>query len=343
MEAKTTDMQPSPEHDIVQRLQQENVALRAELQALRSTTQLQLSHATAHAGHEQTFDFMKLPRELRNLVYEVCVVVGNVQIGKPARFCMDDMRCHQRRDAAAATSLFAVSKRIRHEALELYLSRNHFITTAADMETSYGYNADPLRRIPGLKEPQAFANLRSVSVSIGVHDSTRCAHHNFEGSTDFHFSADSSEEIQSMVSDHNDLSVELCEDFRNILEGVFESSTKLRKLQINLQRVACVLGCHRMVDALFDYERTRIRLRQFALRAKKLETLDFLGTVSDQERQAIRWGFPKSIRKKITFHGPFDNDHGLVIEVEVLDETPNQHDALDSSSEDSSWEDSSSE
>jgi hypothetical protein len=66
METKTTNMQPHLENDIVQRLQEENAALKVELQALRSTTQLQAPLSIAHASHEQTFDFLKLPRELRN-------------------------------------------------------------------------------------------------------------------------------------------------------------------------------------------------------------------------------------------------------------------------------------
>lgn len=75
MAGKTTDMQPPPENDIVQRLQQEISALKAELQALRPTTHSAASHSSAHAGHERTFGFMKLPRELRNLVYEFFVLL----------------------------------------------------------------------------------------------------------------------------------------------------------------------------------------------------------------------------------------------------------------------------
>lgn len=81
-------MQSPLENDIAQRLRQENAALRAELQALRSTTQFQASQSISRASHEQTFDFLKLPRELRNQIYELRVVVGEVRIDlleKPLR------------------------------------------------------------------------------------------------------------------------------------------------------------------------------------------------------------------------------------------------------------------
>jgi hypothetical protein len=150
MEAQPADMQPPFEQDTAQRLQQEIATLRAELQALRSTTQHQTYQPTACVGNEQAFDLLKLPRELRNLVYEICVVVGNVYIAMPAKFDREDMHCQQPRDAAATTSLLAVNKQIRHEVLELYLSQNHFIITAfANPAFSTPLDNFPLSQIPG--------------------------------------------------------------------------------------------------------------------------------------------------------------------------------------------------
>lgn len=133
-------MQSPLENDIAQRLQQENAVLRAELQALRSTTQFQASQSISRASHEQTFDFLKLPRELRNQVYELCVVVGEVRIDLLARLYTADMRCQQPKDAAAVISLLAINKQIRHEALELYLSKNHFVLNTADPGSSAGFD-----------------------------------------------------------------------------------------------------------------------------------------------------------------------------------------------------------
>lgn len=80
-------------------------------------------------------------------------------------------------------------------------------------------------------------------------------------------------------------------------------------------------------------------LRLFAERARKVESLDFLGTVNNKERQIIRMAIPKSMRKNITFHGQYNPDEGdWDPEVEILDEKPNERGAPDSSSEDSSSE-----
>jgi hypothetical protein len=349
MEAKTADMQLLPEHDIVQRLQRENAALRAELQALRSNTQLQSSHqSTVCASHEQTFDFVKLPRELRNLVEELCVVVGNIYIALPAKFYREDMRCQRPRDAAATTSLFAVNKQIRHEALELYLSKNHFILTAFSYPALPIHLADrPLSQIPGCIEPRVLVHLRSVSISLDT-QSMRIARYSGDNPTDFILGPDSRAEIRSIMIHYNAVLIELLHDFCNALEGLItscaESCGNLRRIQFNVQNTVCDIDYHRFVIAIFRNGRVKEVLRHFADKARKVESLDFLGTINDKERRVIRLAFPESIRKKITFHGQLDiNEWKWDPTVEILDEKPSKHDALDSSSEDFSSEDLSSE
>jgi hypothetical protein len=149
MDVKTADMQSPLDNNIVQRLRQENMALRAELRALHSVTQLQTSQSTAHAGHEQTFDFMKLPREIRNLVYELCLVVGEVRIGNTDWAQRPDMRCKVPKSAKAEVSLFTVSRQIRRETLEVYLSKNDFVIPNAVMWSSRGSSTEFAHCIPG--------------------------------------------------------------------------------------------------------------------------------------------------------------------------------------------------
>lgn len=119
MEAKTANMPPASEKRSLQELQQEIAALRAELKALRSPTQLQAPHSTPRAGHEHVFDFLKLPRELRNLVYGFCVVMDEVRISDADRAQYPDMRYYYLKSARADSSLVAVNKQIRLEALEV--------------------------------------------------------------------------------------------------------------------------------------------------------------------------------------------------------------------------------
>lgn len=129
-----------------------------------------------------------------------------------------------------------------------------------------------------------------------------------------------------------------------MVQSLFIRNRRLRKVQINLQNTVCALGYHRMVDVIFDDEEMRSELRRFALRAKKIELLDFLGTINEKERQIIRRAFPKFMRDRITFHGQF-NSEKLVWnpEIDILDETTSEYGALDSVVNDYSSEDTSSE
>lgn len=343
METKTTNMQPHLENDIVQRLQEENAASKVELQALRSTTQLQAPLSIAHASHEQTFDFLKLPRELRSQVYELCVVVGKVHIARPIRLFPADMRYQSPRDAAALVSLFAVNKLIRLESLELYLSKNQFIIMVAEQGLSANVDGCPLNQIPGYMEPEVFANLRSVSVSLDRRDSRQFARYCVKDSTHHHLFLDSPEEIQSIAEYHNDNSLDLYYDLCSTLFSLITSSTQLREIQVNLQNTACGLGCHRMVVSLSSSYQVKLHLLQFALKAQRIESLDFLGAVNHVERQTIRSAFPAFIRKKITFHGQFDCSWCTWDPDAEIHEAPSEHGAPDSASEDSFYKDHNSE
>ena len=225
--------------------------------------------------------------------------------------------------------------------------KNHFVLTTADPGSSAGFDQYPMEHIPGHIEPVAHVKLRSISVSLDVQKSMLPAHHSSGEPADFHFYRDSEELKDPMLRYHNVLSIDIYDALCSIMQCLFMSSIQLhglRQLQINVQNAACALGCHRMVNLLFDDEGTEFSIRQFASKAKTIESLDFLGTVNDKERQVIRSAFPRSIRKKITFHGQFDSDEWRWdCKVEVIDEMPREHDASGSASKDSSSEDSSSE
>ena len=66
-----------------------------------------------------------------------------------------------------------------------------------------------------------------------------------------------------------------------------------------------------------------------------IESLEFLGTVNNEERRVIWEAFPDSLRGKITIRGQFDPSRKVRdpdVEV-VFDETLSEPDASDSSSE----------
>jgi hypothetical protein len=342
MEANAADVQSTPENDVVQRLQQEVAALRAEIQTLRSTAQLQASQPTTQAGHEQTFDFMRLPRELRNLVYEFCVVVGEVRIGNHDNWAQyPDMRYIHREGAKAETSLFAVNKQIRVEALELYLSKNHFVVPSTAMWTSDGSCAGYWHHISGRPGISAVhKHVRSISMPFDFW--SLMDEDGGKDSINFHTAVETNDEVNFAMERHNDFAFWLCHSFIDILADIPLGYPQLRKLQINLQNATCRLGCHRLVVAIFTDADTKKRLEHYwriAENARLIESLEFLGTINGEERRAIRSAFPHFLRSKVTFRGQIDPTWGLWDpDVEILDETSSEHDAPGSSLKDSSSE-----
>ena len=119
-------------------LQAENASLRAELQALRKSKEQQPPHPDP-AG---TFNLFGLPRELRDVIYEMCLVPGIVFIKRRpqvARIPKSDMRYQRQLSGPkTASQLFLVNKKLRLEALAVFLSKNQFIVTGPrDMEVMY--------------------------------------------------------------------------------------------------------------------------------------------------------------------------------------------------------------
>lgn len=307
------EIERSPcELDTVQRLQAENAALRDELQALRSVTQLQAS--APDSGTRHIFDFLGLPRELRDAIYELCVVVGEVRINRRGSLEEFDMRYYGRRDPKAAVQLFRVNKQIRSEALELYLSKNHFVVPAA---CSTG-TCDPFRYIPGDVDGLASQYLRSISISVDGSDNSMFAARIFDEGRCAKFRRDNGGmgENVHLGAYHEETVGEQSEFLPLILESVFSRENQVQRLQINLEWAMCALGCHRLVEWMIYGEQGPISqgavIEEWAesIDHSRFESLDFLGTVNDMERRYLLSLFPPSMTRKITFHGKFDPDLG---------------------------------
>lgn len=333
MEADTADMPPALQSQTLQQLQQEIATLKAELQALRSPTQLQPSHSTSRAGHEQAFDFLKLPRELRSLVYEFCVVVDEVRIGDADWAQYPDMRYYHLKRARAEFSLVTVSKQIRLEALEVYLSKNHFVVPNASMWSadSSGTECSP---IPGCPElALVHKHLRSLSVPFDFRSVTDES--TSRDPINFHTGIDTRNEVNSVMDRHDELAFMLSHNSVVAMVHILSDYQQLRRLQINVQNAKCRLQCHRLVVMMFSNYGVKEKLESWISGATgtRIESLEFLGTVNEEERCTIRSAFPQCLRKRITFWGRFVSDlFEWEPEVEVLDEMPDEHDAEDSSS-----------
>lgn len=318
MESSTTDKRSAFDSNTIQRLQDENTALKAELQALRSVTKFQISQQDS----EQTFDFLGFPRELRNAVYELCVVVGEVRIVRPHQFKSADMRYKRPRDARAEVQLFGVNKQVQREAFEIYLSKNHFVIPAADISSTYMYAdvAYPFDWIPG---DYLHGHLRSISIALDKRESIPYT----EDFIDYHPLQDPPEEVSLVLRRHKECSNHLQESFIKLaLDTIAYSS--LRKIQINVENTSCMSGCHRLVVIVFEDADFRNDLEMCADAFCHINSLDFLGTLNNKERHTIRSAFPQSMRHNITFHGQWDSDENTWDpDIEVFDETPAEQDS----------------
>lgn len=328
MEAKTTDTPPASENKTFQKLQQENAALRAELQALRSTIQLQAPHSISRAGHEQAFDFLKLPRELRNLIYEFCVVVDEVRIGgafADYRTPYTDMRYYHPKSARTELSLVAVNKQIRLEALEVYLSKNHFVVPEALMQLFPNSSLASTEKSSPILGYQKLSlvhkRLRSLSITFDFRNVTDESIS--QDPVKFRAGSDTWREVDSVMHIHDTFAYTLIEDSVLALVGILSDHKQLRRLQINVQHATCRLQCHRLVVHMFKSCRVEEQLESWfsSTTANRIESLESLGTVNEEERRAIRSAFPHSLRSKVKFYGRFDYDFWeWDPEVEVLDE-----------------------
>jgi hypothetical protein len=295
-------------------LQAENASLKAELHALREnrTQRAPRSDPTCH--------FFRLPREIRNTIYELCVVPGKVFISRPDHipFLLDlDWRYTKGRRGAEsfASQLFLVNTEIRLEALEVFLSMNQFVTSGPCLGTRGTLPHRIMARIPGHRDDSSplLHHLRSISVSLNSIEAApsvimvrrvRLPADEYEYSlTDGYAEPHGNHTRQR----HGFITHCLTIRFAAVLGELFEFPGRLRRIQVNLQATSCPLGCHRLVRQVFSTGSERLA-ECFAVRADNdlLESLDFLGTMSDKEREAIRLAFPSYIREKITFHGTYN-------------------------------------
>jgi hypothetical protein len=287
----------------------------------------------ARTGHGQTFRFLDLPEDLRNMVYKLCVVVGEVRISRPGQAQSVDMRYGHARGARAEVSLFRVNKQVRRESLPLYLSSNHFVIPAVEtssLEDPEDAETAVTSVIPGCHDYEYHRHLRSVSISLDCRESFRSAMNlcTRKEHTDFHFGHDPLEEVASVLDHHNDIATDLHNYFHYIVTNVIALSDNMRKIQINVQNATCGSGCHRLIPLLFENSMPS----SFAVFAEtcELESLDFLGTVNEKERRIIRSAVPQPLRRCVTFHGKFDPyEEEWDPKVEILDEPGNEQDMQD--------------
>jgi hypothetical protein len=306
----TPSEHPQTELSALELLQAENASLRAELQALRESLNQQQPPHSDTAG---TFNLFGLPREIRDAIYELCIVPGIVFIKRPgvARVPRSDMR-YQRKPSGpkTASNLFLVSQKLRLEALGIFLSKNQFIVTGpCDMNSMYW---DPVLGDKNWEEHihhrESLINrhLRSISMSLnsiesapraimdtygGIHTAKyrACSEWDYDGAND-------------APDSHRDIADFLRKRFVRDLYLLFIRPGQLRRVEINLEATACGGGCHRLVGnvfRLFRDEKSKCVARRSHVAL--LESVSFIGLMNEEEVQSVRQAFEDSVSKKFTY------------------------------------------
>lgn len=101
---------------------------------LRSTTILRSTIKDKMAS----FVFMKLPRELRNKVYCVCLMVEGHVTPYPEWYCHDDSLDYKGDKITSFLPLLRVSRDIRQEASPIFFGKNVFRMTSRAEDLKYG-------------------------------------------------------------------------------------------------------------------------------------------------------------------------------------------------------------
>jgi len=291
-------------------LQAENASLRAELQALRESQKPQQQPPSDPA---KTFNLFGLPREIRDAIYELCVVPGIVFIMRPgvARVPRSDMR-YQRKPSGpkAASNLYLVSQKLRLEALGIFLSKNQFIVTSpCDMSDMYwnpvlgGKNWEEHIHH---RESLINRHLRSISISLNsIESAPRAIMDTYGGIHTAKYRGYSEwdyDGANNAPDSHRNIADFLRKRFVRDLYLLFIRPSQLRKVEINLEATSCGGGCHRLVGNVFRLFQDKFsvgvaRRSHVAL----LESVDFIGLMNEEEVQSVRRAFVDSMSEKFTY------------------------------------------
>jgi hypothetical protein len=318
---------PQPERAALELLQAENASLRAELQALRKSKEQQPPHPDP-AG---TFNLFGLPRELRDAIYEMCLVPGIVFIKRRpqvARIPKSDMRYQRQLSGPkAASQLFLVNKKLRLESLAVFLSKNQFIVTGPrDMEAMYWNPVLAGKNWCGHinhRDSLVIRHLRSISMSLNsIENAPTAIMNRYEGIDEAKFRQYSEWEYvdtNTHSRSHNYIANVLQNRFVCDLYLLFVRPGQLRRIEINLEATACASGCHRLVKSVLSVFQDKQRRVLTKPHVDLLESVDFIGLVNEEEVRSVHRAFGDSMGGRFTCH-VHELPEGYPVDAEVDDE-----------------------
>ncbi|KAK3711566.1 hypothetical protein LTR37_009557 [Vermiconidia calcicola] len=290
----------------IQLLEFELAKVKQQLAALQSTEagkhdnhNIQSLKLIAGADDASTFRFLDLPREMRNIIYELCVVVDKIYVRGPGRVTSYDMRITE--TAVPEVQLFRVCKQINAEARETFLLNNkfvhlpgpRFIGSPTQFHLSTMFNKDLIRRL---------------SISLDYRDYSPSFIDEFvqhEGYKEARLQVPREETMFYL----QELTVVALRD--RIWYSMFQQISKLvnlKYLQINLQNCYCPSTCHRLVQQAFTSKGHSPQAEApwaFQLLGKGTrKVIDVVGTLDFAERHLLRCMLMTDVAHiRLQFHG----------------------------------------
>ncbi|KAF2765207.1 hypothetical protein EJ03DRAFT_218031 [Teratosphaeria nubilosa] len=226
-------------------IQQERDSLRQELDRLRSASSAETnSHESADAktGSKHPFRFMHLPKDIRLMIYDICLVPGEVRLRNPV------YKRERGEQGQLNIRLLEVCKEIAAEALPLYLGQNMFIIGFQEVDMcALGHNSfcgGPFLDYHGHVEK----HIRSLSISFdqnffrdALDMTAEMVHNGTDG-------VEPSDPEGYPAAIHDCAHDDLCDEWLTNLNGFFR--LRLKFLRVNVRACCCPMRCHREVELI---------------------------------------------------------------------------------------------
>lgn len=280
-------------------LKVENERLREENKHLKGEATRDDEHANGNIP--QAFRFLDLPKDIRVMIYDLCLVRGRITIRNPIKdVCMaphdprepekKESRCEVPRkdfDIPSQTlplQLFQVNRQIYCEAAPIFLSKNHFVIPHTQGDFPTFKNRRSTKGV-FVYEGMAKQYIRSLSISLHCHTYDS----DLEGSVRDRGYLDrksqlpgtwgTETEAEWLQRVHDDSIDNLCYSAWSGLKDAVEVLT-LKYLEVDLTDCYCGFSCHRLVlNALYEF---------WYWAPGPPDLTEIIGTASDEERQSIR-------------------------------------------------------
>ena len=266
-----------------------------ECSALTGNTVTTLSPT---ASNTAPFRFLDLPAELREAIYDLCLVRGTVC---PARCTRYDHRYDNIEPSEEPEwALLLVNRKIRHESAKILLSKNHFILSYVYISSSHSdwsaahpnfFATHRSAHLPDREtlsfERLAQRHLKSVSVTLDLRG-LACDALGFINVTGFWMVRDSRPEAQRTEESH-----EVAKELTTQWTDACLACRGVEFVQIDMSNAYCPLGCCR-----YYHEAATSIAMSFNIRSPA-KVLEVVGADDEEERNAIKASVQRCLKRDV--------------------------------------------